>query len=376
MERNWENIIIGYLEGTATPSEKEALLAWLESSIENRKVFLSYYDTWSASQQLNIQPENAYKLMRQSAGASWRRHLLTYSGIAATILLLLGIGFYFYQSRPQTDIRHYITQNVVQLQDGKNVQLALSPTQVISVDDKMAYVSYDDKGRVQLNHFSQSVPQGSSYNLLSVPYGKRGLLTLEDGTRIWLKSGTKLTYPTRFDGSKREVYVDGEIFLHVAHDASRPFYVRTKKVNVRVTGTQFDVCAYADEPSTKVVLAQGAVRVSKLGKENEECELSPNQMYSLSASRGVSVIHVDAAALTAWVNNILVCDNEPMDMVLKELRNYYGVKIGCAPNVSPMLCCGKLDLTQPLLTVLQGLTYVLPIRCLQTSDGSYYLKKR
>lgn len=74
-----------------------------------------------------------------------------------------------------------------------------------------------------------------------IPRGKRSVLTFSDGSKVWVNAGTRVIYPTEFEKDKREIYVDGEIYIEVARDEERPFYVRTKDMNVRVLGTKFNV---------------------------------------------------------------------------------------------------------------------------------------
>ena len=74
---------------------------------------------------------------------------------------------------------------------------------------------------------------------LIVPAGRRSSLELADGTKIWVNSSSTVIYPNLFTGDKREIYVEGEAYLEVAHDSERPFYVKTQTMNVRVLGTRF-----------------------------------------------------------------------------------------------------------------------------------------
>jgi len=84
-------------------------------------------------------------------------------------------------------------------------------------------------------------------NRLMVPYGKRSNLTLSDGTEVWLNSGTELDFPSEFSGKTREISVNGEIFIEVAHNASVPFIVHVKDIDIRVQGTSFNISAYRNE---------------------------------------------------------------------------------------------------------------------------------
>ena len=53
-------------------------------------------------------------------------------------------------------------------------------------------------------------------NTLYTPAGQRAQLVLQDGTEVWLNAKSKLTYPARFTGEKRQVEVEGEAFFKVA----------------------------------------------------------------------------------------------------------------------------------------------------------------
>ncbi len=76
---------------------------------------------------------------------------------------------------------------------------------------------------------------GSEMVQVVVPKGKRSRLRFNDKTLVWINSGTKLLYPKTFGEKKREIFIDGEIYLEVAEDADRPFVVNTKNMNARMT---------------------------------------------------------------------------------------------------------------------------------------------
>src|SRR5206468_9531820 len=65
-------------------------------------------------------------------------------------------------------------------------------------------------------------------------------------------------FPAQF-GQVRDVYLDGEAFFEVAHDARRPFAVHTARAVARDLGTRFNVRAYRDAADVVVAVAEGAV---------------------------------------------------------------------------------------------------------------------
>src|SRR5690606_29878165 len=90
---------------------------------------------------------------------------------------------------------------------------------------------------------------GNVMHTVSTPRGGQYQLTLSDGTRVWLNAATSVRFPAAFADSARRVELSGEAYFEVAHDAKRPFEVRSAGQAVRVLGTRFNVTAYADEPS-------------------------------------------------------------------------------------------------------------------------------
>jgi len=72
-------------------------------------------------------------------------------------------------------------------------------------------------------------------------YGVRSQIQLSDGTKVWLNSGTKLTYPDEFIGKTREVKLEGEAYFQVESDVDHPFYVDLNGYKVKATGTRFNI---------------------------------------------------------------------------------------------------------------------------------------
>ena len=93
-----------------------------------------------------------------------------------------------------------------------------------------------------------------------VPAGQRSELRLADGTLLWLNSGTRVTYPTHFNGRQRKIFVDGEVYAEVMHDKRHPFFISAGDVEVEVLGTKFNMRAYNSDQLVEVALVEGSVR--------------------------------------------------------------------------------------------------------------------
>ncbi|PWK16125.1 FecR family protein [Arcicella aurantiaca] len=85
--------------------------------------------------------------------------------------------------------------------------------------------------------------------------------TLPDGTKITLSKNSTISYPTNFNGTNREVNLEGEGFFDVHHDNAHPFIIHTQGTDVKVLGTSFNVRAY--NAQVQVVVKTGRVQFSK-----------------------------------------------------------------------------------------------------------------
>src|SRR5690606_13807238 len=130
--------------------------------------------------------------------------------------------------------------------------------QLITEEDSLLFqndvqVEFDKTGKAKIRQVDSEEKTveltKSKQSTLIVPYGKRSTLTLSDGSKVWLNSGSVLECPAQFTGNNREVRLaSGEIYIEVAPDSQKPFHVSTSDFNVKVYGTKFNVSAYADSP--------------------------------------------------------------------------------------------------------------------------------
>lgn len=163
-------------------------------------------------------------------------------------------------------------------------------------------------------------------NTLYTPAGQRAQLVLSDGTEVWLNAKSKLIYPARFTDEIRKVSIEGEAFFKVAKDPLRPFIVSAHNVDMRVLGTQFNVCNYPSSGYVQTSLLEGSVRVFFRDKESEDVILKPNQQVTaFNGTMRVEPIRLKEHFL--WRDGIYAFENEPLIEILKKLELYYDVKI-------------------------------------------------
>lgn len=313
-----------------------------------------------------IQHENKLYLSRKKFVRSFR--WVT----AAAVFLACVWGFWKYKSNSMREPDYLsvieATENVTNT--SSDVQLVLGKGKKISIQEKESRVEYTSDGEVTVN--SQMVDNtkeqesSQSLNQLIVPYGKRSSITFSDGTQIWVNSGSKVIYPTDFNTKKREIFVEGEVYLSVTHNPSVPFIVKTRLLDVLVHGTTFNISAYDNDNDLQVTLVEGKVEVSAKGISTE---LKPSQQFALNIMEGKGKVrNVDVANYVAWKNGYYIFEKEPLAQVFKRLSRYYNVPIECDENVGGLTCSGKLDLKNQIDEVLGYLQRAAPIYTNRNGD--------
>jgi len=87
------------------------------------------------------------------------------------------------------------------------------------------------------------------------------LVNLPDGSSVLLMSQSRISFPSRFAATRREVYLSGEAFFEVAKNPAQPFFVYANELVTKVLGTSFSVRAYETDAEVKVVVKSGRVSV-------------------------------------------------------------------------------------------------------------------
>lgn len=175
--------------------------------------------------------------------------------------------------------------------------------------------------------------------------GERRMFELPDGSTVMLNANSRISLSPNFNDSERIVELDGEGFFTVSPSAQKPFLVKTGGLDVRVLGTTFNLKAYSADSVYEASLVSGKIEVAPTGK-SERMVLSPDQKYFISyrkkqvapeqgvvaaATPVVTPLVVDSVANIAtelsWTQNMLVFRDEPMTNVSKLLSRWYGVDI-------------------------------------------------
>ena len=200
-----------------------------------------------------------------------------------------------------------------------------------------------------------------SYNTLEVPLRCDFNFTMSDGTRVWINAASTLKYPAKFAADSRTVYASGEIYLEVAKDAGRPFYVVVDGITVKVLGTSFNIRAYADENDTKVTLLEGKIAAQI---NDKEYTLTPGKQLKRDKTfRETSVRPVDPAEIVSWTRGYYIFKKARLQEVVNTLKNWYGVNIMLSSGASDIIYTGVVNKEEKLEVFLRRLEEVSNVKC-------------
>lgn len=305
-----------------------------------------------------------------------RKRQLYYLFVTAAALIgfvWLGVEWHLLDDRSDISIiaSQMIDKPVVVHDD---IQL-LSQGEIISVK-KGATVTYSCDGAVSVDKEKVvDIVAGDDdlYDQIIVPKGKYTRLVLSDGSSLHINAGTKVIYPKCFEKNRREIFVDGEIFIDVKRDELAPFFVKTAQFEVEVLGTAFNISAYKEDNYAEVVLLRGAVSLKD--SKNNTLKMSPDQLASIGDGAIIDNRKVNASNYVAWTKGLFVLDTESLERVFLKLERYYGISIKYDAAVKNMLVCGVLDLNYSLEEVLSRIAITAPIKYENTMEGFLITKK-
>lgn len=206
--------------------------------------------------------------------------------------------------------------------------------------------------------------------------GERSV-TLPDGSRVALNSGSALSYRRSFGWFRRAVTLEGEGYFDVV-GGDRPFVVSTFNGAVTVLGTRFNVRAWAndDVPQTEVVLEEGAVRFSASVRGGASVVLEPGELSRLARGEGQPTApeSVDTEKHLAWRRGGILFEDRPVGVVLNEVERRFDTHIHVVPESLRMeritLVFDQLDHPEEVLAAVaaaRGLVY-------ETSESGYVLR--
>lgn len=384
MDKNtFYEIAAKVLAGEATPAEKELLAKYLENK-EYKELFNWLKKEWNgvytpSAAQFNY--AKGLEKLRQKIKEAENESFITkprivvlrkrvFQAAAAIILFLLAVKIIIPQFSPKPEIVEFAESNQQAITEG-NTKVILHDKSEIEVESNESEIDYtSQKGKLIIDEktIEREIDKSTlAYNTVIVPYGKKSKVVLADNSEVWLNSGSKLIYPTKFDKNKREVFLEGEALFDVRHNEKQAFGVITKGIEVKVLGTVFNVSAYADDVLTSTVLESGSVEIiyksTRLSKKSK-LKIVPGTLAEYNVdSKSIRQKQVDTQYYTSWHKGILMYQNEPLGNIVKKLSRYYNKPIILGnEDLKNETFSGKLDLKEDVVKVLETITFVSSLK--------------
>ncbi|WP_197062639.1 FecR family protein [Muricauda sp. MAR_2010_75] len=333
-----DSLLVKFLCDSANSHDLDSLNEWIQDQKHDstfKQYVKTYYAITVSMNELDKKEikQQLFKEIRKDKNVFYQKRMGTFFRYAALIVILFGVGFMFRnQFFPETES---VNPTIVPRTDQITLQLDNGEVKVLNTDTNGSIQSANgnlvgiQKGNTI--KYENAKQETIIYNTLKVPNAKRFNLVLSDGTKVHLNSGSSLRYPVSFlPGQKREVFLEGEAFLEVAHDKEHPFVVNAHDLNVEVLGTRFNLSDYGENSDTEVVLVDGLVSLEPLNNfdENSKVLLEPGYMGSFNRSnKNISKSKVNTSLYTSWVEGRIVIRNEPFENILIKLQRYYNVTI-------------------------------------------------
>ncbi|MCW0482069.1 FecR family protein [Gaoshiqia sediminis] len=250
---------------------------WIQSSPENKKTFRDMLRIWRGANYLaksrEFDTQSAWQdVDRQISGRQRKKQqvyslVFALSGMAATLLIVIGLQFYF------------------SIFSGNPVSLAASTA-----------------------------------------YGSRTEITLPDGTAVHMNAGSSISYQRNASNRQRQVLFSGEGFFDVAK-SNQPFVITTGDgMKLKVLGTKFNLQAYPGDAINQTALIEGKVELQVEG--GHTLTLLPGQTASFEKNgKTLNLVQSEMAQVLSWMENKLYMDNMPLGEVCKRLERWYDVRI-------------------------------------------------
>ncbi|MEL7588587.1 MAG: FecR domain-containing protein [Prolixibacteraceae bacterium] len=257
-------------------------------------------------------------------------------------------------------IREQHSGNFFKAAAAKNVSLTLNGLMRYAAVFFLAFLS----GAFALHLFNrnQDAPLNEAYNEIQVPNGEKSIITLYDGTRVWLNSGTTFRYPVTFQPGERNVYVDGEAFFDVSEKKDQPFIIQADQLKIKVLGTRFDVCAYHADDEFLVTLEEGSVHTSSL-ITGTELILSPGDQAVFSRkSNRLTQTKVNTDLYSSWKEDLLRFQDAPFKEVIKKMERWYDVDITLDGSIDTEESYTMAIKTESLREMLNVLSKTTPMK--------------
>jgi transmembrane sensor len=366
-----DDLITRHFCNELNSDEQARLLQWLSASEENRQYYEALKNTWQlmkdtqTTDEINADKEWVYfqDCLEQEArgerdyagaeagGGSIVRRLLVATAIAASVLLIIAVGYNWWGAKKSN------TNPVIATVEKNN------PANVVVRHE----VNTSDKAK---------------------------RLILSDSSEVVLDPLSEVTWNEPFTNNKRDILLKGRARFSVAKDKTRPFTVFSGQIATTALGTQFTVTAFESDDFITVQLYEGRVVVKPADSIRPRLKnnfyLLPGEELLYSNTQNTARVRRfmddNSTAKRAAKNEHRAADepslpvgdkgswymfnNQPLVQVFKQLEEMYGVDIVYSENdIEKMYFIGKFSKTDSVSNILKQIALLNNLTVTRQNNG-------
>ncbi len=338
-----EDIFIKYFEGNCTPQEEQQLIDWASESNENMQELQRFKNIYVRSTMPSTEATDAQygkfkQALKDKEQASIRKHnriahIFGY-GIASMVAILLGLNLIFnwwYVEPQEPTVRLY------QLAD-------------------------------------------SQINTLYTEKAVKAQVTLPDGSKVWLNSDSRISYPTTFTGASREVEFSGEGYFEVTKDSLCPMIIRCNKdFRVEVYGTTFNIKSYDNDKYAQTTLYSGSITlVNESTGIEQSIVVEPNKSYTIEPHKNINEATIsntnNIKDISAWKEGKIIFKSTPMPEVIKILERWHGTKFHLESEYARNLTITAVLEQESVVQIMELISFSTDLSYTINKDKSITLK--
>lgn len=274
-----EEIFIKILNNSATEAEKSSFFKFLEENSNQRELFHQYKNLYAVSNcksdpRNQVQSDRFERFWRRVRPVKQRQLLNLWLRYAAVVVVTFSLSFF------------------------------------------LQYLVFTNKSDAT---FTQKIEYTSERGSVST-------IHLEDGSAIWLSSGSKIVLNKNAAG-EMSAQLNGEAYFDMVSDPKRKFTVDLGYFKVKDIGTKFDIRAYRDEAVVCAALVDGQIDLYKSGGE-PVLSMKPGEYLQFDKQTNhTTVSNQDPSIATAWKDGKFVFIDKTLAEICHELGNWYNLQI-------------------------------------------------
>jgi transmembrane sensor len=317
-----KEIITKYLEGIATDAELAELLKWIRIK-ENRKEFFFHRFGWKEGLDKNSFPGGGEE---------------TWNKIQSRLLAKSFTGW----------------------QKSRKIQLFLRYAAIFFFLSTLGSL-------IWIFSLNSKMPQELITRVIA-DNGQISKVLLPDSSLVWLNSGSTISYSNHFAEKSRELVLAGEAYFEVTKNEKCPFVVNCNGLQVRVTGTKFNVNGYPGKNKVSVILETGSVKIIREANTSLQRTLKPGELATVDIQNNeFSVSKINTYRYTAWKDGIIQVYDQPLNVVAERLKARYNQEFVISDAVKNYHYTFTIK-NEPLQEIIGLIEKITPVQAVQNGS--------